>query len=590
MKKEKPKRQKSEVHQKKSAVTSRLFFQGGKVRLYLGITVAAGGLLSVLIVVQAHYLSLLIDDVFLKGGSGGMGWLVALLAVILGRAVLNWVGDASASQAAGLVKKVLREAVFKHLLKLGPAYTRGERSGELTNTAMEGVEALDAYYSQYLPQLFLTMLVPLVVIVAVFSADVLSGIVLLVTMPILPVFMILIGLQAQSRSQRQFNILSQISAHFLDVLQGLTTLKLFGRSKHQEETIARVSERYRERTMSVLRIAFLSALVMEVGATLSTAIVAVEIGLRLLYGHIPFQSAFFVLLLAPEFYQPLRTVGQRFHSSTSGIAAASRIFEILDTPLTGESEAEIPKAEPVANLKTSPEPVGLRFEKVSYAYPTADGPRTALEKINFVVERGRKVALTGPSGAGKSTVAQLVVGFIRPDSGQILLETGDRAIPLNGIPAKEWRELVAWVPQNPYLFNTSVAENIRLGKPEASEEEVIAAARQAHAHEFSSGLPQGYATILGERGARLSGGQIQRISLARAFLRNAPLLILDEGTSNLDLENEALILDALDKLMTGRTVLMIAHRATLLERADQVIRLEAGRVPMASPVKEQTPA
>lgn len=581
------KKEKSAARQKKSAITRRLFFQGGPVRLFLGLTVATGTLISLLIVGQAHYLSLLIDDVFLKSGSGGWGWLLALLLIIVGRAVLTWAGDTSASQAAGIVKKTLREALFKHLLKLGPAYTRGERSGELTNTAMEGVEALDAYYSQYLPQFFLTMLVPLVVVVAVFSADVLSGIVLVVTMPILPVFMILIGLQAQTKSQKQFNILSQMSAHFLDVLQGLTTLKLFGRSKRQEETIARVSERYRQRTMGVLRIAFLSALVMEVGATLSTAIVAVEIGLRLLYGHIEFQSAFFVLLLAPEFYQPLRTVGQRFHSATAGIAAASRIFEILDAPAPDDNgeEAQISPRAPLTSI-------GLRFEQVSFAYPTGGGPRTTLEAVDFSIEPGRKTALTGPSGAGKSTVAQLLLRFIRPDAGRIVVTTGEGTFALDAMDAKSWRELVAWVPQNPYLFNDSVLENIRLGKPDASEAEVIEAAKQAHAHEFIGGLPQGYTTVLGERGARLSGGQVQRISLARAFLRNAPLLVLDEATSNLDLESEALVLDALDKLMAGRTVLIIAHRATLLERADRVIRLEAGHTVEAnvSAIKEQTPA
>lgn len=563
------------------------------MRFYLGLTVGAGALVSLLIIVQAHFLSLLIDDVFLKGGPGGFGWLAGLLAGIVGRAVLNWGGEAAAFQAAGLVKKTLREALFQRLLKLGPAYTRGERSGELTNTAMEGIEALDAYYSQYLPQLFLTMLVPLVVVVAVFSADLLSGVVLLVTMPILPVFMILIGLQAQAKSQRQFKILSQMSAHFLDVLQGLTTLKLFGRSQHQAETIARVSERYRERTMGVLRIAFLSALVMEVGATLSTAIVAVEIGLRLLYGHIPFQSAFFVLLLAPEFYQPLRTVGQRFHASASGIAAASRIFEILDTPLPDETRPDPAPEGVITGLKRplkSLTSIGLRFEQVSYAYPTPDGARTALDRVSFRVERGRKIALTGPSGAGKSTLAQLLLRFIQPDSGQIYLETEAESIPLSEIPAKDWRELVAWVPQQPYLFNASAAENIRLGKPEASDEAVIAAARQAHAHEFITELPQGYATNLSERGARLSGGQLQRISLARAFLRNAPLLLLDEATANLDLENESLILDALDNLMAGKTVLLIDHRPALLERADRVIRLEAGRVAGVGAVsEEQTP-
>jgi ATP-binding cassette subfamily C protein CydD len=358
-----------------------------------------------------------------------------------------------------------------------------------------------------------------------------------------------------------------MSAHFLDMLQGLATLKLLGRSRDQIQTIAGISHQFRRTTLGVLRVAFLSALVMEMVATLSTAVVAVEIGLRLLYGRLAFQEAFFILLLAPEFYLPLRQLSARFHASMSGLAAARRIFEVLETrpPVAGSEVGAKPGAAFDFN-------VSLRFSDVHYAYDA--GERPALKGLSFEMAPGQKVALVGPSGAGKSTAAYLLLRFIEPDRGRISLDN----VPLQDIAPRDWRAQVAWVPQNLYLFHASVAENIRLARPEAGHDEVVRAAQQAHAHEFIQALPQGYETLVGERGARLSGGQAQRIALARAFLKDAPLLVLDEATANLDPEDEARIQDSLARLMQGRTALIIAHRLSTVYQADQILVLADGRV------------
>lgn len=551
----------------------RLLRQAVGVRLDLALTVGTGLLAGVLLVGQARCLSRVITQVFLEGATLGQvqPWLLVLLLLSLARAGLSWGSEVAANRVAGRVKTELRQRLFAHVLALGPAYVYGERSGELTNTAVEGVEALDAYFRQYLPQLALAALVPLTILAFVFPLDFLSGLVLLLTAPLIPIFMILIGNLADALTRRQWTSLSRMSAHFLDVLQGLTTLKLLGRSQDQIQTIARISDEFRQTTLGVLRVAFLSALVLEMVATISTAVVAVEIGLRLLYGRLPFEEAFFVLVLAPEFYLPLRLLGTRFHAGVAGVAAARRIFEVLAVPLMVDRSHDghrEPKAKPSPSTLEGP----VRFEDVHYAYD--DGLRPALNGLSFEMTPGQMVALVGPSGAGKSTVAYLLLRFIAPDRGRITVD----GIPLESIPLSAWRNQVAWVPQNPYLFHATVAENIRLARPEASLDEVVWAARQAHADGFIQALPRGYDTPVGERGARLSAGQAQRIALARAFLKDAPLLILDEATSNLDPEHEALVQEAVARLMQGRTVLVIAHRLSTVHRADRIVVLEGGRV------------
>ncbi len=536
------------------------------LRAYLLMMLLLGLLTGSVTLLQALYVSRIIHHVFLAGQT--LSQLVPLLAtlaiVILIRSMLSWLSELVAGKSARAVKTKLRQQLFAHLLALGPSYTQSERSGELANSLVEGIESLDAYFSQYLPQLFFTLLIPLVIVIAVFSVDPLSGLILLMTAPLLPFFMALIGMMANALTKRQWKLMSLMSAHFLDVLQGMTTLKLFGRSSKQQDTIRRMSEQFRTSTMQVLRVAFLSSLVLELGATISTAIIAVEIGLRLLYAQMDFSQAFFVLLLAPEFYLPLRTLGTRYHAAMSSSAVSHRLFAILATP--------VPIGNNTPSFKQQPEPVtALAVEHLFYTY---SDQRTALQDVSFSIPLGQKVALVGASGAGKSTLVHLLMRFIEPNTGNISIQ-GQAS---HAMSAQTWRTQIALVSQRPYLFNLTVAENIRMGNPQATQAAVIQAAQQACAHDFIQALPHGYDTIIGERATRLSGGQAQRISLARALLKNAPLLILDEATANLDSATEAQVLHSLAHVMQGRTTLVVAHRLETIADADQIIVMAQGRI------------
>ena len=539
--------------------------------LALGLAIGSGFAAGVLTVWQASLLSQVISRVFLQGAglaevTPALAWI--LLAIGL-RAGCAWASEVAGGSLARRIKDELRQALFERILADGPAAARGERSGELTSVLIEGIEALEAYFSQYLPGLALAALVPLTCLVFIFPLDPLSAAILLVTAPLIPLFMVLIGSAAQALTRRQWQTLSRLSAYFLDVLQGLATLKLFGRSQAQAKTIATQSERFRQATMDVLRVAFLSALALEMLATISTALVAVQIGLRLLYGRMSFEAALFVLLLAPEFYQPLRQLGARFHAGMAGVAAAQRIFDILG------GGAAAPTAPVPSHPAAAPAgPPAIRFEQVHYTYHLGDEQRPALHGASFAIPAGGRTALVGASGAGKSTVASLLLRFGQPQQGRITVNGRE----LGQIPPAEWLAQVSWAPQRAYLFNDSALNNIRLGRPQASLEQVVQAARLAEAHEFIQALPQGYDTPLGEGGARLSGGQAQRIALARAFLQDAPFVILDEATANLDLENEARLGVALERLLGGRTALIIAHRLETVLAADQVVVMAGGQI------------
>ena len=535
-------------------------------RFWVAITIFSGSLAAVFTILQAAYLSRIIARSFLQK-AGLHVLLPAIFSFVIYsilRALFIWMQSFSSAEVASRIKKIIRNQLAKKLLQIGPVGIRSERSGEISNTLLSGVDALDAYFSQYIPQLFLATLVPLLILFFVFPEDLLTGFVFLLTAPIIPVFMILIGNITRSLTKKQWKTLSLLSAHFLDVLQGLTTLKILGRSRDQTENIYKISSDFRHRTMNVLRVAFLSALVLELVATLSTAVIAVEIGLRLLYAKMAFQNALFILILAPEFYLPLRLLGTRFHAGMEGVAAAQRIFEILETPATVTKTGQ-KKLPSVSSIR-------IEFHDIWFAYES--GARPALRGINFRLSEGTKTAVVGPTGSGKSTITHLLLDFIQPEKGHILVN----GMPLHELDPEAWRTHVAWVTQNPYLFHGTIAENIHLARPTAPLQEVIAAAEKAEINEFIQSLPQGYDTQIGERGTRLSGGQAQRVAIARAFLKDAPFLILDEPTSNLDPEVEARIQSALDRLMTNRTVLFIAHRLSTVYRADQILVLSRGKI------------
>src|SRR5215207_2971364 len=550
----------------RSSLDGELFRQVDSARLFVGASVALGVLSAAATVAQMIFLSQIIDRVFLKGAGLAhvRGPLILLLGAVLARAALLWAREVVAGRGAVRVKSALRERLYAHLLRLGPAYMAGERSGELATTATEGVERIEPYFARYLPQVALSGAVPLLVAAYVFPRDLSSGVLLLITAPVIPVMMVLVGSYAEEHINRQWTALSRMGAHFLDALQGLTTLKAFGREAAEGERVAAVSEEFRERTMRVLKSAFLSGLVLEFMTAVSIALIAVVLGVRLVSGGMPFEEALVVLLLAPEFYRPLRELGTHRHAAMEGKAAAERILEILDTPVPTSGDVSLS-----TRISGAPR---IELCGVGFAYPGRELP--ALWEINLALEPRTLTAVVGRSGAGKSTLVNLLMRFANLSEGVILAD----GAPISALPAAQWRKNVALVPQRPHLFYGSILENIRLARPEASREEVEEAAKLAGTHEFVGRLPGGYETQIGERGARLSGGEAQRVAIARAFLKDAPVLIMDEPTSSLDPESERLIRSALRRLSQGRTVLVVAHRLNTVYEADRIAVLDDGRL------------
>ncbi|MFE3770309.1 thiol reductant ABC exporter subunit CydD [Streptomyces sp. NPDC059122] len=498
---------------------------------------------------------------------------VALLAAVsVGRGLVSWLTELAAHRASAAVKSELRMRLIERAAALGPgaavhraagaagAGTLELRTGELTTLATRGIDALDDYFARYLPQLGLAVVVPVAVLARIVVGDWISALTIVVTLPLIPLFMVLIGWTTQSRMDRQWRLLSRLSGHFLDVVEGLPTLKVFGRAKAQAASIRAITSEYRRATLRTLRIAFLSSFALELLATISVALVAVGIGMRLVHGELDLYTGLMVLVLAPEAYLPLRQVGAQYHAAAEGLSAAEEIFAVLET------RPRTPGTAP------APDGTGLTVEGLVVRHPG----RTAasLPATSFEVRPGETVALVGPSGAGKSTLLSVVLGFTEPSEGRVLVDGEDLA----GLSPDDWRSRIAWVPQHPHLFAGSIAENVRLVRPDADDAAVRAALGEAGALDFVDALPDGPATRLGESGAGLSAGQRQRIALARAFLADRPIVLLDEPTANLDGETEEALVEAVGRLAAGRTVLLVVHRPALLAVADRTVRLAAPEV------------
>jgi ATP-binding cassette, subfamily C, bacterial CydD len=567
----------------------RLLRTARAVRMHLAVTIGCGLALTGLILLQAGLVARAVATAPLVAPDGSwvaVGGLVTLVgAVALARAALAYGAETAALRSAATVKSQLRRKLVAHVTGPG-ADPAALDPGELSTLATRGLDALDDYVARYLPQLVLAVLVPLAVLVVVLRADWLSALIIALTLPLIPVFMALVGWQAQDHTRRQWRLLHRLGGHFLDAVEGLPTLAIFRRAKAEVALIRRTTEAHRAATMRTLRIAFLSALVLELIATLSVALVAVEIGVRLLYGRLDLETALVVLILAPEAYLPLREVGARFHASMEGVAAAEEAFAVLERP--GRAVQDLAGAAPgrAGFPGGCRGPVALRVEGVRLTHPERAVP--ALDGVDIAVAPGRTVLLTGPSGAGKSTLLSVLLRFVDIDAGRVTVD----GVDLRDLPVEEWRRTIAWLPQRPYLFDASVADNVRLGVPGADDEAVARAVALAEATEVVAALPDGYATRLGERGTRLSAGQRQRVALARAFLRRmdgASLVLLDEPTAHLDPDNAAAVRAGVARLLDGATGIVVAHDAGWADVADEVVRLEAGRVePVPAPI-EPTP-
>ncbi|MGW7068154.1 thiol reductant ABC exporter subunit CydD [Streptomyces sp. NPDC054855] len=537
-------------------IDPRLLRYARATRFFLAAVVVLGVAGAGLVVAQAMLIAEIVVGAFQKGlALGDLRTPIVLLVVVAaGRAFVAWLTELAAHRASAAVKSELRGRLLDRAGQLGPGWLSGQRTGSLVSLATRGVDALDDYFSRYLPQLGLAVVVPVAVLARIVTEDWVSAAIILVTLPLIPVFMILIGMATQNRMDRQWRLLSRLSGHFLDVVAGLPTLKVFGRAKAQAESIRQITGEYRQATMRTLRIAFLSSFALELLATLSVALVAVTIGMRLVHGDMDLYVGLVILILAPEAYLPLRQVGAQYHAAAEGLSAAEEIFEVLEAPVRVAGEAAAPSGT-------------LNVEGVTVRYPGRSSD--AVSGVSFAVEPGETVALVGPSGVGKSTLLDVILGFVEPAEGRVRVG----GVDLAEVAPERWRERIAWVPQRPHLYAGSIAENVRLARPDADDASVRDALESAGAWEFVSALPGGVETPLGEDGAGLSAGQRQRLALARAFLADRPVVLLDEPTAALDGETEAGVVEAVRRLAVGRTMLLVVHRPALLAVADRIVRL-----------------
>ncbi|MEU6365064.1 thiol reductant ABC exporter subunit CydD [Streptomyces sp. NPDC046931] len=552
-------------------IDPRLLQYARATRLFLLAVIGLGVVGASLVIAQAMLIAQVVVGAFQHHDSvAALGTpLLLLAAVAVGRALISWLTELAAHRASAAVKSELRGRLLERAGALGPGWLSTQRTGSLVVLATRGVDALDDYFARYLPQLGLAVVVPVAVLARIVTEDWMSAAIIAATLPLIPLFMTLIGWATRSQMDRQWRLLSRLSGHFLDVVAGLPTLKVFGRAKAQAESVKRITGEYRQATMRTLRIAFLSSFALELLATISVALVAVTIGMRLVHGDMDLYIGLIILVLAPEAYLPLRQVGTQYHAAAEGLSAAEEIFTVLETPVPNSGTRRLPDGE-------------IAFEGVAVRYPGRSSD--AVSALSLTVAPGETVALVGPSGAGKSTLLSVLLGFVPLTEGRVRVG----GVDLASADLEEWRSRIAWVPQRPHLYAMTIAENVRLARPDAEDAAVRRALTDAGALEFVDALPAGADTVLGEEGAGLSAGQRQRLALARAFLADRPVLLLDEPTASLDGTTEAEVVEAVRRLAAGRTVLLVVHRPALLGIADRIVRLGADEYPANGPVRSGT--
>ena len=495
-------------------------------------------------------------------------WMI--LGCLVFRALAGAVREEAGIRISLTVRSRVRETLLDTLYRLGPAWRERQQAGSLSAALLEQVEALDGYFARYRPQQWLSILTPLMIVAVILPSSWAAAAILLVTAPLIPVFMVLVGWSARQRQTEQMQALQRMSGHFLDLIRGLPTLRLLDAHLRLSDEVEKVGDEFRWRTMRVLRLAFLSGGVLEFFASIAVALSAVYFGLTLLdridfglYGRpLDLELALFALLLAPEFYQPLRDLGTHYHARAEALAAAGELHAILNAeslqPVGGEARVG----------ETAPT---LTLEQVTFSHRAGE---TVLSRCSLHVHAGEAAAIRGPSGGGKTTLLRLLLGQLRAQEGNVLIDNR----PIDDIDLAAWRERVAWMSQHPRLMADTLAANLRVARSDADEAELVEALEFAGLGAWFSHLPEGLDTRLGEGGRQLSGGQLRRLALARVRLRRADVLLLDEPTASLDAETEDWVIDRIAELRPGKTLVLLTHRTAPLRVVDRVFDLENGRL------------
>ena len=542
-----------------------LLEQAGPAAHLLSLAVALGLSAGILLVIQAGMLAQIVHGVIFEGQglNDVFSLILALPALMVARAALVWAAEQFGFRAAARVKAAVRMHLYDRLMAAGPSRLRHRPPGDLAHQMVDAVEGLEAYYARFLPQAAQAALIPSAILAFVFPLDMVSALILLFTAPFIPLFMVLIGSRAGRLNQRQWRRLATLSARFLDSLQGLTTLKLFNATRREAEVIARITDNYRQTTVSVLRVAFLSALVLEFLATVSVALAAVLIGFKLLSGSMTFQTGFFVLLLAPEFYLPLRTLGTHYHARLSAQAAAQGIVAgLAESPMQVESGTLHPHWQSIA----------LRLDNISFSHSP---DQKAVHGVSAEILAGSLAILAGSSGAGKTTLLRILLQSLRPDEGRVLVNETD----LGEVNQAAWMEHVSWVPQEPFFFQGTILDNVLMREGANLSSDVQARLDQAAAltglDKDLTAWPRGWHAPVGEGGDALSGGQRRRLALTRAVFKGGAVFLLDEPTAHLDMQSRETVLAALRSLAGRHTVIAASHDPRVLEIADQVVKMRA---------------